>query len=273
METILYELSQTVGQLETKNSKDIEEVVKMFLNVVEELKNFIDNHIVEVKNEVYSNLGRSTQTFSEFEGRTRKIIDGAEGTSLSKIKEISQTLISLSKEIKRIEAIIPKMPNLDQIEGKLSQLEKKDFGKGIIEKINKETEQTRKRFGELEGRIILNGKKATGSGSRPIRVYNNGTEVSQNVLELNFTNPSSISTTGKVGRRVNITTGGGSIAASSGVVNGVNQTFVFLNAPNLLCVDGVVKRKTQSDGVTANWTGTTTIVLTIAPVFDIFAIG
>lgn len=60
--------------------------------------------------------------------------------------------------------------------------------------------------------------------------------------------------------------------APTGIVNGVNQTFIFTVAPNVISVDGGSPiRKTQSDG-TVNWTGTTTIVLTIAPNFDIFGI-
>lgn len=57
--------------------------------------------------------------------------------------------------------------------------------------------------------------------------------------------------------------------APTGTVNGSNQTFVFSTAPSTIVVDGVPKRKTQSDG-TANWTGTTTVVLAVAPNFDVY---
>lgn len=67
-------------------------------------------------------------------------------------------------------------------------------------------------------------------------------------------------------------TAGGYQAPTSGTVDGSNQTFVFATAPTLLSVDGVPKQKTQSDG-TVNWTGTTTVVLTVAPNYDIFAIS
>lgn len=58
----------------------------------------------------------------------------------------------------------------------------------------------------------------------------------------------------------------------TGTVNGSNQIFVFTTAPDAVSVDGVTKQKTSSDG-TSNWTGTTTITLTVAPNFDIFGIA
>lgn len=63
--------------------------------------------------------------------------------------------------------------------------------------------------------------------------------------------------------------GGGTILEATGTVNGVNTSFTFTTAPVMLVVDGVPKQKTSSDG-TANWTGTTTVTLLIAPTFDIF---
>lgn len=65
---------------------------------------------------------------------------------------------------------------------------------------------------------------------------------------------------------------GGYQATLTGAVNGVNPTFSFTNAPNVVVVDGVPRQKVQSDG-TINWSGTTTITLSIAPTFDVFALG
>lgn len=71
--------------------------------------------------------------------------------------------------------------------------------------------------------------------------------------------------------------GGGSSSSTSsgyqvptGTVNGVNTVFVFTTEPNAIVVDGVSINKTSSDG-TVNWTGTTTITLTVAPNFNIYA--
>lgn len=61
--------------------------------------------------------------------------------------------------------------------------------------------------------------------------------------------------------------------APTGTVDGSNKTFVFASAPNVIVVDGGQPiRKTQSDG-SVNWTGTTTVTLSIAPTFDVFGLA
>jgi len=59
--------------------------------------------------------------------------------------------------------------------------------------------------------------------------------------------------------------------APTGAINGSNTVFVFSSPPNIIVTDGKVLQKTASDA-TANWTGTTTVTLTIAPEFDIFGL-
>ena len=73
---------------------------------------------------------------------------------------------------------------------------------------------------------------------------------------------------------VNSTSGGsGPTSPTSGIVNGSNTVFTFATAPQVICVDnGRIMQQVSSDG-TINWTGTTTINLTIAPNYDIFAIS
>lgn len=67
--------------------------------------------------------------------------------------------------------------------------------------------------------------------------------------------------------------GGTGFQAPTGAVNGSNTVFVFSTAPSAICVDqGRIMQKTSSDG-TVNWTGTTTVTLTIAPNFDIFSVA
>lgn len=70
--------------------------------------------------------------------------------------------------------------------------------------------------------------------------------------------------------------GGGSkggtfaIQIPTGVVNGVNNTFVFVTAPSVIVLDnGNFMNKVSSDG-TVNWTGTTTVVLNQVPLFNIY---
>ncbi len=63
-----------------------------------------------------------------------------------------------------------------------------------------------------------------------------------------------------------------SYQSATGTVNGSNTSFSFSIAPNVIAVDGITLNKVSSDG-TVNWTGTTSITLTLAPLFDIFAFG
>lgn len=57
----------------------------------------------------------------------------------------------------------------------------------------------------------------------------------------------------------------------SGIVDGVNQTFGFATAPNVLVADeGRQMQKVSTDG-TVNWTGTTTVILSVSPNFDLFS--
>lgn len=66
--------------------------------------------------------------------------------------------------------------------------------------------------------------------------------------------------------------GGGSFALMqpTGTVNGVNTSFTFASAPSVIVVDqGRIMQKVSSDG-TVNWAGTTAVVLSVAPMFDIF---
>lgn len=70
----------------------------------------------------------------------------------------------------------------------------------------------------------------------------------------------------------NITISANNYQVPTGTVNGGNTSFVFASAPNVISVDGVPKQKTSSDG-TVNWTGTTTVSLSVAPNFDVFGIA
>lgn len=66
--------------------------------------------------------------------------------------------------------------------------------------------------------------------------------------------------------------GGGGYQSATGTVDGSNKIFDFSTEPNAIVVDGISMQKVQSD-TTVNWTGTTTITLTVAPNFDIYAVG
>jgi hypothetical protein len=59
----------------------------------------------------------------------------------------------------------------------------------------------------------------------------------------------------------------------TGTVDGSNRTFVFASAPNAIVVDGSTLQKTDQTGGGINWTGTTTVVMAVAPNYSIFSVA
>lgn len=110
-----------------------------------------------------------------------------------------------------------------------------------------------------------------GWGAHPLAVQGSGSTKVKVARVINFTGATVTHSRDGI-TTVAVSTGSASFQQpSSGVINGSNQVFVWATAPNVIIVDGGrAMQKTSSDG-TANWTGTTTTTLTIAPTFDIFS--
>lgn len=73
------------------------------------------------------------------------------------------------------------------------------------------------------------------------------------------------------GRLMVSATGGGllTLLTPTGSVNGVNAIFVFTQTPTYIVSDHAWYQITNSNGST-NWTGTTTVTMTIPPTEDIY---
>lgn len=216
------------------------------------------------------------------------------------IPEIKQADLPSEKDfLKLIKPLIPA-----PIEGS------PDTGKEIVEKINKTKGEKIKRsrvegLDEVEGIARTSQRQVQNflslGGSRQTAIKVSGTLLGTGINTINFVG----ATGAKIGdgSEVNVTTSGGgtgqvnSIVAGTGIsVNstdpanpivsatgtatgyqaplsgGLTGTNTWTTAPNVIVVDGVPRQKTQTDG-TVNWSGTTTTVLTGAPLptFDIFA--
>ena len=132
----------------------------------------------------------------------------------------------------------------------------------------------------LEGmrlRVIEVGSRGGGAMNRQTLVE--GVDVLKRYTDINLKGSGVTITASNddANRRVNITftsSGGGSgyQVPTSGLVNGVNQTYIWATAPNVIVVDGSqVLNKTASDG-SSNWTGTlTTVLQNTTPTSNIFA--
>ena len=69
--------------------------------------------------------------------------------------------------------------------------------------------------------------------------------------------------------RSNPSGGSFTLMTPTGDVDGSNNIFTFTSAPSVIVRDGVAITEIAKDG-TANWTGTTTVTLLLAPNFDLF---
>lgn len=148
-----------------------------------------------------------------------------------------------------------------------------DDGRGIVEKINALPVDP---HNQIDAKHIKNLPKPDGNGGGAHIV---GRGALYSLADVNLTNLSvnqSIKWDGV--QWIPFTpsgAGGGYQVPLSGVVDGVNKTFVWSTAPSAICVDqGRVMQKTNSSpDLTANWSGTTTTILAIAPTFDIYSIA
>ena|ERR1700733_4922594 len=115
--------------------------------------------------------------------------------------------------------------------------------------------------------------KLVGAGGGTVTTITDGTTTVTDATTIDFTSGATVTNLGGGVAGVAITGGSGSgFQIPTGTVNGSNQTFVFVTAPNAIVVDGATLQKTEQGGV-VNWTGTTTITMLVAPNESIFSVA
>lgn len=148
--------------------------------------------------------------------------------------------------------------------------------KNLVEKNKKELDELRTLINSAKLEFMTRANGSHGGGSMNRKISTNGTVISTRYTDINFKGSgiSYSAVNNDTTRQVDLTlssASGGGYQQPTGTVDGTNATFVFVTAPNVIVVDnGRSIQKTSSDG-TVNWTGTTTVVLTVAPNFDIFS--
>lgn len=212
------------------------ETLKEFMDTLEKLDADVKETLVKYKDELDEKKGTLVSELlsqvekvisvliSETSASLQEAVNESGEASSTNLKNLENRLVS---EIGKVKASIPTMPELPNMEAwekkvvegftaRFTELE------GKIPTITPVTaEATRDALETLTGEERLDAKAIKNLpqtierhssiiGNRPIRILNNGTDVSGNVTEINFVNPSSISTVGKAGRRVDVTTGSGS---------------------------------------------------------------
>lgn len=224
---------------EKVTSDDLKEVFDAIVILVEELKFQLENKIEDSKNGVLSNVNDIAYAINEIEIKTRELVNNSDKNSLLQIKELSQRI---NNEIRRVESNIPELPDTSHLELKMADLENRFLDtkqQNEIEELRNEIELLKT---ELKDSKVNRG--LTIGGNRPLHVFNNGVEVAGAVTELNFVNPTSITTTGKSQRRVNITTGTGSGSGytkdtPTGDVDSSNTTYTVVAEPAFVVADGI----------------------------------
>lgn len=178
-----------------------------------------------------------------------------------------QNIRLLTKENKNIIQSINSL-ELD-LRKELKMLASKEFDTSEIEALTEGIAQMRIEF--LSRIANLGG----GAMNRQIKIE--GTDYLKRYTDINLIGSGVTITAANndTQKRVDITftaSGSGYQIPVSGNVDGMNQTFTFATAPTVIVVDqGRVMQRVSSDG-NINWTGTTTIVLQVAPNFDIFGL-
>ncbi len=276
------EILQTSQKLvDSMISKSEMEVISETISLsIRDLKSKLENEIANTKSENTNRIKNIDSSLNQSESRLKEVINKIQIDNLNQIKGLSE---KFTNEIKRVERNIPRMPHIPDnslIELKINDLESKVLDakeQRDIKNLTNLVEGQKQEIDLLRNELksVPRGGALTVGGTRPVAVFNNGVQVAGAVTEINFVNATSISTNGLSMRRVNVTTGGGGSSGDqtpSGTVDGVNTIFTFATAPTSISVDGQSLRATSTDG-TVNWTGTTTITLTIAPVFDIHGVS
>lgn len=233
---------------------------------LDDLKVSIENATSNLKTELGSDISSVKESLYAEIKRIYNLING-----LPKPQNVDEQKLVDTAVNKALQAITPKIQNINvqeiirqAVEQAKSEIKIEPADNSIFEKLERDIEELKKEIAETPKSFF------GGSGSRPIRVYNNGTAVSENALELNFINAYSFSTDGKTGRRVNITVsnnGLSNILAATGVVDGDNVSFTFTQRPSYIVSDHATYR--ENVGWTWN-SGTLTATMAVPPVDDIF---
>lgn len=286
-------------------------IIKELEQQIESLKSSIEDKFADVQSENSSSIEQIKYTLNEVELKIKGLINSSEGTSLTKIRELSQRL---SEEINRIENSIPEAQDLSVIETRLQQIESNlnaiepvtlDTPDQIADKLNTLTEQIKPEviigYRELERLVRANANlpkdfdvrigvsktelkrltdrvvilEAGGVSGGGHTIQDEGSDLTQRT-KLNFVG-AGVTVTDDSGNDATVVTistsaGAGYQGVTSGVIDGVNTVYTWAVAPNAIVVDGQSLRKVASDG-TVNWTGTTTTTLTIAPTFDVYGVA
>ena len=279
---------------------DLQELIKVFLDVIKELKNHIEKNMSGNKDEMKSHM---KEMYSEMERMNTMCMNMMEEMKKEGKKEMEMMSQKMMEEMNNLESMIPEMPempDIDALENKITKridnivipkLEDIDkilpkFGESIRDGLELLEGDSRIDKSAIKGLDELENKLKTtnfgsGGGMSGINLYVGGTKVGAvkgiNMAAGTGATVSHSTVNGLDTFTFNSTATTAGYQAPTGTVDGgsnptPNKTFTFTVAPNVIVSDGVTLRETQSDG-NSNWTGTTTVVMTVAPTYEIYGVA
>lgn len=291
--------------------EELVQVVEAVLSVVKDLKEQTESKMAQNKGETGDSLESLSYDLKEKELRLEGLITKSKEFTLSEVRNIAnqlnQDVNSLRLQIPAEVDFSDIYQKLTDLEKKIPILEKIDLNP-IYEKIEELKKSIvpidQRRLDDIERMAkensmpvttaFYNGLRAknltivgatavqrgdtvflttTGGGGHTIQ--DEGVPLTQRT-NLNFVGAGVTVTDDSANDATKVTistsAGAGYQQPTSGTVNGTNKVFGFAVAPNALVVDGVSMQKVAVD-TTVNWTGTTSITLTVAPNFDVYGVA
>lgn len=255
--------------------KPIKDSIESFEKELQKTKVSFSGELLRVTAEYEMKLGGIGTMVKDLEKTTIKDLNGEKSSLLKETKsfqnQFASHLIAKKKEDESTKILI------SNIEKSLVDL-KSNNDKSIKDTSDILISDFEKSIKKLRADIISR-LSSMGSGNMNRQVSIGGSVMSTKYTDMNFIAGSNVTITkadNNTTKQVDITitaTGGSGSGFQQKLSGNLGQnTFTWTTAPNSITIDGVSYQKVQTDG-TVMWTGTTTTVLTGAPIpnFDIFS--
>jgi len=258
------QLTQFLNQGKVATYADLKQNMDFFLKLMKEVRIQLESKITDGNDKNNKELISISKALN---ASYKKLEDSIKISSSDSEKKISSNYIKFETELKRVESLIPKIPDLPNI---------KDLEDRITNRINSIKSLTADDFKKIfisNGIAIRDGLERLKGEERLDKSAIRGIETIEDdikkikaqpafkVINVGSSSDSSSSSSSATGAAT-------PIAPTSGAINGSNTAFVFATEPKVISRDGITIR--QGYGFTWN-SGTSTATLDIAPSYEVFA--
>jgi hypothetical protein len=224
-------------------------IIELLLSTISDVKTGIERQISDIRGGSSNSLKKISYSLSDLELKVKDLINKSEKASLSKIKELSQRLVS---EIDRVEQLIPSLPDLSYLENKILEVERKIPQIPEPVKVELDTpEQLAQKINTLHGQIDMKVLRGWPDFERRININAHTPK--------DFDVRIGVSKTEVQGLRDRIAllesssaTLANSILSATGTIDDSNTAFTFTRKPTVIIYNGVAIIETGG-AVTWSW--------------------